>query len=671
MNKYLVVVESPNKKKTISRYLDGLNGDKFQVEATVGHIRDLSTSGKGGLGLDVLHDFKPKYVLIKGKEKVVENLKKIQKQGYEIVLATDPDREGEAIAWHVADILNLDVKATKRIEFHEITRDSVTHAFDHVRTIDLDLKESQETRRGIDRIVGFKLSKVVYKKVKSKSAGRVQSAVLKLIMDRQKEIDQFVPEEYWTIGGTLKHLTTSLKVNLVKIDDKKAELASKKEADDVLARVGQALTLSTIKKRTKVTPPPLPFNTSSLQQVASSRFGYSLAAISKVTQQLFEGIKIDNEEIGLITYMRTDSTTLSDTFIKRAHNFIREAFGEQYIYAKSKALQKKNTENNAHEAIRPTGNHRTPASIRQYLTPQQFKIYELIYNRAVGSLMPPKEEEITTYNFSSKGLLFTHECQVMTFDGYTKVYQDDKEDDIITEKCLLKEGEVLPVEKIEAKQNFTKGPQKYSVARLVEEMESKGIGRPSTYSTTVSTLKDRRYVDIAKNIITPTEQGARTNTYLELYFEDLINTEFTSKMEKSLDEVHYGDESRLKILSGIYNYLEKKVEKAGDLPEEFKAPLVEHGECPQCHVGTLIERVGRYGKFIGCSRYPDCKYIQKEVKAPPKQVGRNCPQCGHPLVERLVTKGKNKGKTFIGCSQYPKCKYIEGFENNENEKNPL
>lgn len=663
MDKYLVVVESPNKKKTISRYLKDLKGE-FEVEATVGHIRDLSKSGKGGLGFDIENGFLPKYAIIKGKEKVIENLKKVKNKGYEVVLATDPDREGEAIAWHVAEVLGLDVRTAKRIEFHEITRDSVTHAMDHIRHIDMDLKESQETRRGIDRIVGFKLSKVVYRKVKAQSAGRVQSAVLKLIMDRQKEIDKFIPEEYWTISGSLTHGSQLIEVGLDKIDDKKAEMATEKDMNKVLARVGKTMTLTEVRKRKKVTNPPLPFNTSTLQQTASARFGYSLAAISKIAQELFEGIKIGNEEVGLITYMRTDSVKLSNTFISRAHSFIAETFGEQYINRRSKALAADKAENSdAHEAIRPTGNHRTPQSIKQYLTAQQFKIYELIYNRAVGSLMLPKEEEITTHVFETDGLTFTHECSVLTFEGFTKIYAEDVDTNApVSLKCALSKGEVLEVARTEGKQNFTKGPVKYSVGKLVEEMEKKGIGRPSTYSSTVSTLKDRKYVEIAKNIITPTEKGKITNIYLEMYFSDLIDAGYTARMEKRLDEVHYGDDSRYKELSGIYSHLEQEIAKAGDLPTELKPVVVEHGPCPKCKTGVLIEREGRFGKFVGCSRYPDCDYIVKEQKKPAAKVGRPCPLCGHDLVERVVGKGKRKGSTFVACSNFPKCRFIEGAD---------
>ncbi|HOJ45459.1 MAG TPA: type I DNA topoisomerase [Bacilli bacterium] len=650
--KSLVIVESPTKRKTIGKYLKDLEGD-FEVEASIGHIRDLATSGKDGLGVDTENGFKPRYVISKSKTQVVETLKKAVKKSGEVILATDPDREGEAIAWHLAEVLGLDVNTTKRIEFHEITRDSILSAMANPRTIDIDMKASQETRRIFDRISGFKLSKLLQKKIKSRSAGRVQSVSLKMIVDREREIEAFVPEEYWTLQVDIKADDKHIALSLSKVDGKKPELSNGQQADELLARLGERIQLIDIKKTTKKRESKPPFKTSTLQQEAANKFKFDTSRTSRVAHQLYEGVQIGDELVGLITYIRTDSVRLSESYINRARNFIKETYGEKYIGSGHK-VKSGLLAQDAHEAIRPTGNHRTPESIRSYLSPDQFKLYQLIYNRTLASLMPDKIDEVITYTFADNGVTFTTDSVATVFDGFTRVYFD-KEEDESKKLPPLALNEFYRYATKNSKQNFTNPPPRLSEAKLVEEMEKNGIGRPSTYASTIATLKKRDYVTAKSGVLTPTQQGKCTVQYLELYFKDFINPTFTANMEKQLDEVQDGNNSAVEILSSFYDGLLNSIGQAGELPN-LAACQKDVGECPLCHQGRLIEKKGRFGAFIACSRFPECKYIHKQPKPEAIRLGRPCPKCGKELLIRYSDKRKSY---FIACSSFPKCKYTE------------
>ncbi len=652
--KSLVIVESPTKRQTIGKYLKDLPGD-FDVQASIGHIRDLATSGKDGLGVDVEHGFIPRYVVNKKKVEVVNNLKAATKKVDEIILATDPDREGEAIAWHLAEVLGLDIKTTKRIEFHEITRESIKQAMLQPRMIDMDMKASQETRRIFDRISGFKLSKLLQKKIKSRSAGRVQSVALKMIVDREREILAFIPEEYWTLSVELLINQKGYPLTLSKVDGKKVDIKNEDEALAILARIETKLPITNIKVSERKREPKFPFKTSTLQQEAAARFGFDTKRSSRIAQTLYEGVSLGAEQVGLITYIRTDSVRLSETFLTRAHSYIQETYGSKYV-APVKKVKAGLLAQDAHEAIRPTSNHRTPDSIKEYLSPDQYKLYRLIYERTLASLMPDQVEEVTTYTCETNGIQFTLERAMTLFDGFTIVTGKSDNDD--KKVPLLTLGEHYPVHKKEAKQNMTNPPPRLTEAKLIEEMEKNGIGRPSTYSSTIETLKMRDYVTAKKGTLTPTDQGKCTVQYLELYFTDSINPTFTAKMEQQLDEVQDGNNSASDILSNFYETLITSIEKAGELPN-LESCIKDFGPCPKCGEGRLIEKKGKYGKFIACSRFPTCHYIQKEIKEAPEAIGRSCPKCGGALVKRFSKKRKSM---FIGCINFPKCNYLEALE---------
>lgn len=642
----LVIVESPNKCHTISRYL----GEGYQVLATVGHLRDLSTSGKGGFGVDIDNGFKPTYIVSSVKRGTVQELKDAAKKADDIYLATDPDREGEAIAWHLTQILGLDPKTTKRLEFHEITRVSINNAIKHPRVLDMNLVESQETRRIMDRIIGFKLSNVIQKKIKSPSAGRVQSATLELICDHDKEIAEFVPEPYWSLNIELKKNNAKIVANfhsfsdIKKIEDEKvnAEILKKLE-------LGKAKVLS-VKKSVKTVESKPAFTTSTLQQEAFNTYKFSTKKTSSLAQQLYEGVQIRGEHQGLITYIRTDSTYLSDTFVERAESFIEKKFGKEYC-GKRKVVAVAGAQN-AHEAIRPTSNHTTPASIRDYLTTDQYKLYKLIYERALESLMAPKKESIVAVAFDVDGVTFKAESSSVVFDGYTKL-SGISEDSY--QLPPMKEGEELDINKINNEKKFTEAPASYTEAKIVKLMEDKKIGRPSTYASTIATLLKREYVESKSGSITTTEQGKKTGIVLRKYFPDFVDVKYTAQMEDKLDLIQDGQVTRVDALTEFYYPFIKNVEDAS--AKMYKEDDEPTGRvCPKCGA-PLVYKKSKYGNFIGCSNFPTCSYREKE----PEQLeytGEKCPKCGKPLVYRV---GK-KNKKFIACSGYPQCNYIKKEE---------
>ena len=638
MPKNLVIVESPSKSKTIEKYL----GKDYKVVSSKGHIRDLSTTGKFGLGVDVDNDFKPNYIPIAGKKKVISELKKDIKESDKIYLATDPDREGEAISWHLKDALGIKDKDYERVLFHEITKDKVIEAFKSPRKIDDNLVHSQETRRILDRIIGFRLSRLMQSKTGGKSAGRVQSVALKLVVDREREIENFVKEEYWTITGIFDELTSEL----FNYNHKDIEIKNEEEADKILKELSDRFTVESIESKKKNKKAKPPFITSTLQQEASTKLGFTAKKTMSIAQKLYEGIDLENETVGLITYMRTDSIRLSDEFIKSGYAYIDKEYGKEYVgYVKTT----KKTENvqDAHEAIRPTSVNRDPLSVKKYLTNDEYKLYSIIYYRALASIMADAKVDATTIIFDNNNYQFKTTGQVLIYDGYLKVYKDyEKSEDKVLPS--IKEGEVLTSKEIKKEQHFTQPPARYTEAKLIKEMEDLGIGRPSTYAKTIDTIKERDYVTLEDKKFKPTEIGIETTDKLQEFFSDLINVEYTAAMEEDLDKVAEGNKDSIKILKDFYNQFEPEVEAAFKNMEKKKAE--ETGEvCPECG-SPLVIRKGRYGEFTACSNYPTCKYIKKEEKE--IKVICKCPKCGSDIVEKTT----RKGKVFYGCSNYPKCK---------------
>ena len=639
MAENLVIVESPSKSKTIEKYL----GKDYKVVSSKGHIRDLATTGKYGLGVDIEHDFEPNYTWIKGKKKLVSDLKKEAKNASKIYLATDPDREGEAISWHLKDSLGIKDKDYERVLFHEITKDKVLDAFKHPRKIDDDLVHSQETRRILDRIIGFRLSKLMQSKTGGTSAGRVQSVALKLIVDREREINAFIPEEYWTITAKF----SNFEAELFQHHHKKIEVKNEKEADHVLENLSDTYTLENIESKVKNKKGKVPFITSTLQQEASTKLGFTAKKTMSIAQKLYEGIDIGKETVGLITYMRTDSIRLSDEYVSGAKEYITKEYGKDYV-GSIKVSKKKENVQDAHEAIRPTSVLRTPKEIKTYLTTDEYKLYRLIYFRALASLMADAKVNQTTVVFNNHDYQFKTTGQVLVFDGYLKVYADyeSSEDKVLPE---FKENTYVTTE-VEKKQHFTSPPSRYTEAKLIKEMEELGIGRPSTYATIISNIKDRGYVEMEDKKFIPTKTGFEVTDKLQEFFSDIINVEYTRDMENDLDEIASHQKDSLTILRNFYHKFEPIVQKA--FGEMVKNAPEETGEiCPECG-SPLVKRTGRYGEFVACSNYPECKYIKKEVKEV-KEI-MECPECHEGKIIERKTK---KGKLFYGCSRYPKCKF--------------
>ena len=639
MGKNLVIVESPTKTKAIEKYL----GSDYKVVSSKGHIRDLATSGKFGFGVDLENHFEPNYVPIKGKKKDIMSLKNDVQKAKMVYLATDPDREGEAISWHLKDTLGLKDDEYERVVFNEITKNVVRDAFNHARKIDDDLVHSQETRRILDRIIGFRLSKLMQSKTGGKSAGRVQSVALKLIVDREREIESFKEEEYWTVTAKFADMEASLDT----VDGKKADLKTEEETDKVIDGLDNKFIISNYETKPKKKASKYPFITSTMQQEAISKLGFSAKKTMQVAQKLYEGIDIENDTIGLITYMRTDSVRLSDEFIKSSYAYIRNSYGKEYIGYVKKSKKRENVQD-AHEAIRPSSINRTPDSIKKYLTKDEFKLYEMIYARALASLMSDAKLNQTSITLDNNNTTFKASGSVLVFDGYLKVYDkfESSENKVLPK---LKVGDELKAKEIVKDQHFTKPPARYTEAKLIKAMEELGIGRPSTYASTISTLTQRGYVKIIEKKLNPTEVGITTTDKLQEFFSDLINVKYTAKMEEDLDKVAEGKKVWYKILESFYKEFEPEVENAFDKME--KKEDEETGEvCPKCGKPMVIKN-GRYGKFEACSGYPECKYIKPKEKKPVEEVCK-CPKCGGMIVERKT----RRGKLFYGCGNFPKCK---------------
>ena len=635
--KKLVIVESPSKSKTIEKYL----GNNYKVVSSKGHIRDLATTGKYGLGVDVDNNFTPSYVPIKGKKKTISDLKKMAKDYDKVVLATDPDREGEAISWHLYDAMNLKNQNYERVVFHEITKDVIKDAFQHPRTIDYSLVKSQETRRILDRIIGFRLSKLMQSKTGGKSAGRVQSVALKLIVDREREIQAFVEEEYYTI----KAIFPEFEAGLEKYKSKDIEIKSSVEADEILEKLGKVFEIVKIESKEKNKKSKMPFKTSTLQQVAVNKLNFASSKTMRIAQKLYEGIDLGSETVGLITYMRTDSTRLAPTFIDETFKYIKEVYGDKYVGIVKKE-KKSSNQQDAHEGIRPTSIHRTPESVKQYLSSDEYKLYSLIYYRTLASLMHDAVVIATGVDLLNNDYLFRATGSVLKFDGYLKVYgkYEDNEDKELPDLSNVKE---ITADDIVSEQHFTKPLPRYTESSLIKELEKLGIGRPSTYATIIETLKSRDYVKVEDKKFIPTEVGCETTDKLQEFFSKIVNVKYTANMEKELDEIALNQIDNIEVLKNFYNDFEPLVEDA--FKNMTKKEAEATGEkCPECG-GDLVIRNGKYGKFTACSNYPNCKYIKKEEVE--IKVVSKCLKCGGDIIEKKT----RKGKIFYGCKNYPKC----------------
>ena len=646
--KNIIIVESPAKCKTISKYLGG----DYTVVSSKGHIRDLATSGKYGLGIDIENDFKPSYEIIKGKKKDVKYLKDLIEKADHIYLATDPDREGETISWHLYDELKVPDEKYDRIVFNEITKDVVLKALKNPRRIDMNLVHSGEARRFLDRIIGFRLSKVMQSKTAGKSAGRVQSVALKLIVDREREILAFIPKEYWTIEADFK----DFKANLETYKEKDIEIPNEKEADKILDSLTNTFTIKKVEEKEKKRSAKEVFKTSTLQQACSNKLGYAASKTMKIAQKLYEGIELDDGFHGLITYMRTDSVRLSDEFTSASFAYINSKYGKDYVGYVKKGKKTENVQD-AHEGIRPTNINYEPDKIKKYLAPDEYKLYRIIYYRALASLMADAKFNSTTVLLDNNDYGFKATGSVLTFDGYLKVYGDyeDQEDTILPDFKNYKSGIILS-DTITKTQHFTKPPARFTESSLIKELESLGIGRPSTYATIISTIKDRGYVTLEDKKFVPTEVGFETTDKLQEFFSSIVNVKYTANMEKDLDEIAEGNEDYKKMLKEFYDNFAPLVDNAFKNMEK-KKPEETGEKCPECG-SPLVIRKGKYGQFTACSNYPTCKYIKKENKQTEKEIICKCPKCEGNIIVRKTKKGKE----FYGCDNFPKCKYASWYK---------
>lgn len=643
MAKNLVIVESPTKAKSITRML----GSNYKVRATYGHLRDLP---KSKLGVDIENNFEPKYIKVRGKAKTINALKKEAKSVDKVYLATDPDREGEAISWHLQYLLDLDQNELNRVEFHEITKNNVKNAIKNPRKIDQNLVDSQQARRVMDRIVGYEISPILWKRVKSGlSAGRVQSVALKLIVDKQREIDSFVPEEYWTITAKHKESKIEFESEFYGSKSKKMKISNENGAEKILNRIDKdKFEVVDIQKTKKKRKPQKPYTTSTLQQDASNKLGFSTKYTMSLAQQLFEGIDLGQKgRVGLITYMRTDATRLSNEIIGESLSYIKEKFGEKYASKGNSYSKKSKTSQDAHEAIRPTSIYNDPISVKEYLTDQQYKLYKLIWTRVVASQMTDYEYLSTSLSFDSNGVIFKTNGKITLFDGFMKVSNAKENENILPD---LKKGDIIKAIDIKKDQHFTKPPANYTEASLVKTLEEYGIGRPSTYSSTIASIISRNYVEFEQRKILPTKLGIRVNDFLQESFDDIINVEFTAKMEDELDKIAQDEVYWKDVLKSFYEGFEKDLKQVSKDRTDYKVKdKVLDEKCPKCG-HPLAEKHGRNGKFIGCTNFPECDFTKSIIKT----TGVKCPECENGEIIEKVSK---KGKRFYGCSNFPKCDY--------------
>ena len=658
MGQKLVIVESPAKAKTIEKYL----GKNYVVEASMGHVRDLP---KSQLGVDIENDYNPKYITIRGKGELLSKLRKLAKKSDKIYLATDPDREGEAISWHLSNVLKIDENENCRIEFNEITKDAVKNSIKHPRKINCNLVDAQQARRVLDRLVGYEISPLLWRNVKwGLSAGRVQSAALKLICDREEEIKKFNPEEYWTVDVKLKKGKKSFPVKLTTKNKKKIEIKNKEQADQIIDELKEnEYIVSKIKKGTKNKNPLAPFTTSTLQQEASKKLNFMTKKTMSVAQQLYEGVEVKKfGTVGLITYMRTDSVRISKEAQEKALNFIDETYGKEYVPEEPRVYKGKKNIQDAHEAIRPTYVEITPEIAKANLSNDQYKLYALIWKRFIASQMATCILNTNSLEIKNGDYTLRASGSTIKFDGFMKVYEyisGEEEESVLLPE--LEENEVLKEESIEGKQHFTQPPARYSEAAFVKLLEEKGIGRPSTYVPTISTLISRKYVDREKKILIPTELGFIVNDILSNYFKQIVDTDFTAEMEVKLDNVEAGKESWTHIVDEFFTPLKEDIEKAEkEISKVIIEDKVSDVPCDKCGRLMVIKH-GRFGDFLACPGYPECQNTKPIVE----EVDANCPLCGG----KILVKRSKKGNRFYGCSNYPECNFVSWYEPT-NEKCP-
>lgn len=652
----LVIVESPTKAHTIGKYL----GSGYEVKASMGHVRDLYASK---LSVDVAHDFAPKYVVIKGKEKLVKELSELAEKSDEVYLATDPDREGEAISWHLATLLGLDLNKTKRVKFNEINKTSVQNGMANPSKIDIDLVNAQQARRILDRLVGYRLSPFISQKIRrGLSAGRVQSVAVRLIVDREEEINAFVPEEYWSLTAKLvaPHPKKQFKAAFVGDETGKVKITSREQSDEYLKKLdGAVYTVDSVKKGTRKKQPMPPFITSTLQQDASHRLGFTSKKTMKIAQELYEGIDIPGYgSIGLITYMRTDSLRISDESRAAGNEFIKNTYGEKYLPEKPRVFKTKGRAQDGHEAIRPTVAALTPQQAKGALTTDQFKLYDLIWKRFIASLMANCVQDTVKVDIKAQKAgdegycMFSASGYSVKFDGFTVLYNIESDDDGDAGMPTMQQGEQLKLKELIPEQHFTQPPARYTEASLIKVLEETGVGRPSTYATIISTITARAYVVREKKQLKPTELGFATTKLLKEQFPKIVNTKFTAGMETNLDDVESGELDYIKMLHEFYDEFENTLSKAKESMQGVKIQLEEDKTdiiCEKCGKNMVI-KVGRFGKFLACPGYPDCKNTMPYVE----HTNGKCPVCGG----EVIGKKSRKGHAFYGCSNYPNCNFM-------------
>ena len=646
----LVVIEGPGKRDTLKKYL----GPEYEVLATKGHIRDLPSKG---FAVNINNNFEPHYEEMPDKKDIISDLKKKASKAEKVYLATDPDREGEAISWHIAHILGMKPDEKCRIKYNEISKKAVQEALNHPDVINQQMVDAQQARRILDRLVGYKLSPIICKAIKPNlSAGRVQSIALKLVVDREKEIRDFKPEEYWTITAELLKNKQMFKASLTSYNSKKIKPKNKEEVDKILADLNNATyKIASIKKsKTKSNPLP-PFTTSTMQQDALNKLGMNLKKTSQCAQNLYEGVEIAGEgKVALITYIRTDSTRVADDAMAAARNFVANKYGSNFIPAKPNVYASKKNAQDAHEAIRPINIERTPESVKASLNPDNYKLYKLIYERFLASQMAPAIYDSVAVDVHANSYTFHATGRTVDFEGYTIIYKaySDSEEEKEGKIPKLEEGEIVDLNALKPEQKFTKPPARYTEASLVKAMEEKGIGRPATYAPTITILATRGYTEKEGKSLKPTELGETVSDYLDKYFKGVINVKFTANMENRLDDIAEKGEKWQDVVGSFWNGFKNLLLNADKRSVGFKKPAVETEEiCEKCG-GKMVIREGKYGKFLGCSNFPKCKNV-KSLEPEPKPVGV-CPECGKPVVAR---KSK-RGKIFYSCTGYPDCKFM-------------
>ncbi|NHM25918.1 type I DNA topoisomerase [Desulfofundulus sp. TPOSR] len=650
MSKTLVIVESPAKAKSIGKLL----GKKYTIKASMGHVRDLP---KSQFGVDVEHGFTPKYITIRGKGEIIKELRTAVKKADRVLLASDPDREGEAIAWHLANVLEIDENAPCRIEFNEITKQAVQNAVKAPRPIDYNRVNAQQARRILDRLVGYKLSPLLWRKVKKGlSAGRVQSVAVRLICDREEEINAFVPEEYWTLTAVFtRRGKDPFEAKLYKIGDKKAEIKNQAQIEEILKELkGVSYRVVKITRREKTRQPAPPFTTSSLQQEAYRKLNFTARKTMMVAQQLYEGLELGKEgPVGLVTYIRTDSTRVAVQAQMDARAYVQEKFGPGYVPEKPRQVAARGRAQDAHEAIRPTAVEREPEAIKQYLTPDQYKLYKLIWSRFVASQMSPAIIETTSIDITGGRYTFRAAGSVVKFPGFTRVYVESRDDETKEEEGVLpalSEGEALEVKSLTPKQHFTQPPPRYTDATLVKALEEKGIGRPSTYAPILETIIKRGYVVREKKQLVPTELGMVVVDLLKKHFPDIIDVEFTAQMEESLDRIEEGEMDWVRVIQDFYGPFQETLARAEEeIGQVTVSDEVSEEICEQCG-RNMVVKMGRYGKFLACPGFPECRNTRPLLEP----TGVPCPQCKGELVVRR----SKKGRKFYGCSRYPDCDFV-------------